>query len=61
MGHPLDAVVWLASALAGRGLTLRAGDVVLTGSIVATQWIDTCPCDVEVCIDALGAVAARFE
>ena len=33
MGHPLEALVWLANHLAGRGLALRHGDVVLTGSL----------------------------
>lgn len=31
-GHPLRPLVWLASFLAGRGLPLRAGQVVTTGS-----------------------------
>jgi len=30
--HPLDAVVWLANHLAGRGLSLEAGQVVLCGT-----------------------------
>jgi len=30
--HPLDAVVWLANQLAGRGHRLEAGDIVTTGS-----------------------------
>ena len=37
-GHPFEAVAWLANALAGRGRALRAGDLVMTGSIVATKW-----------------------
>ena len=61
MGHPLDAVVWLATALAARGRPPRRGEIVLTGSIVATQWIESYPCDVEVAVDGLGALAARFE
>lgn len=31
-GHPLRPLVWLASFLAGRGLPLRAGQIVTTGS-----------------------------
>jgi len=34
MGHPVEALVWLANALATRGESLSAGDVVITGSIV---------------------------
>jgi 2-keto-4-pentenoate hydratase len=34
MGHPLNALAWLADHLATRGRSLKAGDVVLTGSVV---------------------------
>jgi len=34
MGHPLNALAWLASHLATRGKHLKAGDIVLTGSVV---------------------------
>lgn len=32
LGNPVDALAWLASALAAAGLGLRAGDVVMTGA-----------------------------
>lgn len=35
LGHPLQAVAWLADHLAGRGRTLKAGMIVQTGSLVA--------------------------
>jgi 2-oxopent-4-enoate hydratase len=35
LGDPAEAVAWLASALAGHGVALRAGHVVLSGSITA--------------------------
>jgi len=38
MGHPLDALAWLANNLAGRGLGLWRGDVVITGSLVTTKY-----------------------
>ena len=38
MGHPHNALAWLANNLAGRGKALRAGEIVLTGSLVQTQW-----------------------
>ena len=38
MGHPFEALAWLAGALDARGLALRAGEIVMTGSIVATKW-----------------------
>jgi 2-keto-4-pentenoate hydratase len=33
MGNPLSSLVWLANHLGARGLALRAGDVVMTGSV----------------------------
>ena len=38
MGHPYAALAWLANVLAETGRSLRAGQVVLTGSVVQTQW-----------------------
>jgi len=35
MGHPARALAWLTTQLSGRGLMLRAGDVVITGGLVA--------------------------
>lgn len=39
LGHPLDAFIWLAENLATRGRPLRAGEFVLLGSVVQTQWL----------------------
>ena len=38
LGHPLEGLAWIANHLAGRGLSLRAGMVAITGSIIATQF-----------------------
>ena len=38
MGHPFDALAWIANFLAGRGRSLKAGMVVLTGSVVTTRF-----------------------
>jgi 2-keto-4-pentenoate hydratase len=60
MGHPFEALAWLANSLARRGRSLRAGEFVFTGSVVETKWVQ--PGDrVVMTIDGLGAVEAVFE
>jgi len=55
MGHPLDALVWLANMLAQRGKRLARGMVIMTGSIVATKFVH--PGDtVRFWIDSIGEV-----
>lgn len=49
LGHPAEGVAWLARELADAGETLRAGDIVTTGSIT-----DPIP------VDAGDTVVARF-
>src|SRR5437868_304622 len=36
LGHPFNSVRWLASELASRGARLKAGQVVMTGSVIKT-------------------------
>jgi 2-oxo-3-hexenedioate decarboxylase/2-keto-4-pentenoate hydratase len=60
MGHPFNAVAWLANALLARGQHLREGQIVLSGSVVETQWVtpgDACVAD----IGPLGSVSVSFE
>ena len=38
LGHPLDALAWLANHLAARGLPMKAGEIVTTGSLVKSQF-----------------------
>lgn len=38
MGHPLEALAWLANHLAARGLSLWRSDVVITGSLIRTHF-----------------------
>ena len=41
MGHPLEPLAWLANNLASRGQELKAGMVVITGSIVSPKWLQS--------------------
>ncbi len=59
MGHPLNALAWLANAMATRGGMLRRGHFVLTGSIVAVHWV-TADETVAVSVDGLGTAQVRF-
>jgi 2-keto-4-pentenoate hydratase len=40
LGHPHNALAWLANHLAAGGKGLRAGQIVLTGSLVKTIWLN---------------------
>jgi 2-keto-4-pentenoate hydratase len=60
MGHPLNAVVWLADHLASIGRGLLRGDVVITGSIITTKNVE--PGDfVRFEVDELGSVELRVD
>lgn len=60
LGHPVNAVVWLANVVADRGEPLRAGEVILSGALgplVPVQRGKT----YEATFTGLGTVRARFE
>ena len=38
MGHPLDAMAWIARHLQARGQTLRRGEFVITGSLITSKF-----------------------
>ena len=40
LGHPLEALVWLANSRASRGLQLRRGQFIFLGSLVETKWLN---------------------
>jgi 2-oxo-3-hexenedioate decarboxylase/2-keto-4-pentenoate hydratase len=59
LGHPLEALAWLANTRAAHGRHLEAGAFVLLGSVVETRWVEAGDL-VEVAIDGLGGASARF-
>ena len=59
MGHPLEALVWIANHLAGRGRGLRHGQVVLTGSLAYVGEVELGQ-TVAGFIDGLGEVRATL-
>jgi 2-keto-4-pentenoate hydratase len=38
LGHPLDAMVWIARHLHQRGCTLKKGELVITGSLITSKF-----------------------
>lgn len=56
LGHPLEAVAWLANMLGAAGQVLNAGEIVLTGSLVETKWPENVGDVIDVVIDNLGRV-----
>ncbi|HEY7760407.1 MAG TPA: fumarylacetoacetate hydrolase family protein [Burkholderiales bacterium] len=60
MGHPFEALAWLANHLTQRGQSLRAGEFVFTGSVVETKWVSPGQ-RVTMRIEGLGEVEAVFE
>jgi len=59
-GHPLEVVVGLENHLLDIGKTLRAGQIVMLGSVVLNYAI-TQPCEITVDWDVLGRATAVFE
>jgi 2-oxo-3-hexenedioate decarboxylase/2-keto-4-pentenoate hydratase len=55
LGHPLQALAWLANTLANQGKSLRQGMLVMTGSMIATTFVDP-GATVTLTVDGLGEV-----
>jgi 2-keto-4-pentenoate hydratase len=55
LGHPFEPLAWLANGLNARGNMLHAGEIVMTGSMVATHWLNAGE-ELLFEIDALGEV-----
>ena len=60
MGHPLEAVAWLANTLAAHGTRLTAGQIVLTGSVAPVIWLDSPAAVAEIRLEGLGDVRVDF-
>ncbi len=59
LDHPANGVAWLADRLAARGVTLRAGELILAGSFTRPLWVR--PGDAFVAdYGPLGTVEFRF-
>jgi 2-keto-4-pentenoate hydratase len=59
LGHPHNALAWLANHLAAEGKGLHAGQIVLTGSLVKTLWLNAGD-KVAIELEGLGKVRAEF-
>lgn len=60
LGHPLDAVAWVANNLASRGRGLVRGDFVITGSLVTSKFPKAGDL-VEWAVGGLGKIDLRVE
>jgi len=59
LGSPVNCVTWLANTLGAYGVGLKAGDVILSGSLVPL--LPIVPGDrVELAIGGIGRLAADF-
>ncbi|MGD9700987.1 MAG: 2-oxo-hept-4-ene-1,7-dioate hydratase [Acidimicrobiia bacterium] len=59
LNHPANGVAWLANRLAGHGVGLAAGEVILAGSFTRPVWVragDTFHAD----FGSLGSIAFQF-
>ena len=59
LGHPHHALAWLANHLASDGNGLSAGEIVLTGSLVKTIWLNAGD-RVTMELDGLGKAEVEF-
>jgi 2-keto-4-pentenoate hydratase len=59
LGHPANAVAWLANAIGKFGVSLKAGEVIMPGALTAAS--DVRAGDVfRASFDGLGSVSVRF-
>jgi len=60
MGHPFDAVAWIADHLARRGRGLLRGDVVITGSLITSKAVKAGDL-VRFSLEGLGSTELRVD
>jgi 2-keto-4-pentenoate hydratase len=60
MGHPFEALLWLARSRHARGLGLEKGHVILLGSLVETRWVNAGD-TVTIQVDQLGDVMLKIQ
>jgi 2-keto-4-pentenoate hydratase len=60
LGHPFDALTWLANTVAAQGKSMLKGMVVMTGTMIATKFVK--PGDaLAFAVEGLGEVAVRIK
>ncbi|GEQ77290.1 2-hydroxypent-2,4-dienoate hydratase [Comamonas testosteroni] len=59
LGHPANAVAWLANTLGAHGIALEAGEVVLSGSLAAMVPVKAGD-NLRVSIGGIGGCSVRF-
>lgn len=60
LGHPVNAMVWLANKLGSLGLPLKAGEVILSGSLAALIPVQAGDC-LHMSLGGLGSCTVRFD
>jgi 2-keto-4-pentenoate hydratase len=60
LGDPMNALAWLANSITSRGKTIEEGMIIMTGTIIKTQFVE--PGDIlEFNIPELGSVTAKID
>ena len=59
LGSPLHSVAWLANTFGAHGVSLRAGDILLSGSLVPLEPVQAGD-HMSLTIDGIGALELRF-
>ncbi|WP_168787549.1 2-oxopent-4-enoate hydratase [Paraburkholderia aromaticivorans] len=59
LGHPANAVAWLANTLGRLGMTLKAGEVILSGSLAAMVPV-TAGDSLRISLGGIGSASVRF-